>query len=424
MTTIDDEYVSALELVRSASSGQEILQSLSSVAGSLTKKVFEASLGTRAESAFSKIISRLNRPDARLILDLLGREEVEQIVHKNCVFVFARILTLVRAFDSHPPLERLAPLIDLFAAIAPQAKEWACHHEAASHPIHDKKERLKRRQALLHEEQTRTQAASQLLLESIRASLIPILLPKGAASLYLPKGGSLLHSHIDKALNEPLCTNSSLEHEEKLLRDLKVTIMYWLLSALCQRLGSEKFDPPNYNLPNDLTTSIESLLEPLRSAFLPMELSKETPASPNAIASSIARTLLFLVESTSLESILVSGWLSISGSFESFLHTEAELETLTETMSHDDRLIRAILHLATPTIDLGPSGAKDLTGSFWSMLLQGLTSSMTDIVIEDALSSVDWESAQRMVLDRIRWFFFSPYGDRAVATWVKSMNHS
>ena len=181
MTTIEDEFVSALELVGLVPSGQEILQSLSSVAGSLTKKVFEPSLGTQVESIFSQILSRLNRPDARLILDLLGREEVEQIVYKNCVLVFARILTLVRAFDSRAPLERLTPLIDLFAAIAPQAKAWACHHEAASHPIHDKKERLKRRQALLHEDQTRTAAASRLLLESIRVSLIPILLPQGAA---------------------------------------------------------------------------------------------------------------------------------------------------------------------------------------------------------------------------------------------------
>ena len=423
MTTIDEEYTSALELVSAAPSGKEILQSLSSAAESLAKKVFEEEPDAQAESFFSQLLSKLNRPDARLILDLLGREEVEQVFHKNFVLVFARILTYVRTLDTRSPLERLSPIIDLFTAIASQGKAWACHHEAAAHPIHDKKERLKRRQALLHEEHIRSQAVTLPLLESIWHSLIPILLPRGAASLFLPKGGSLFHSRIDKALGESPCTVCSLDQAERILRKMKVNAIYWLLSALQQWLNSEKLEPPNYNLSSDLTDSIESLLDPLRSAFLPMELSKETPASPKAIASSITRTLLFILESVSLESLLISGWLNICESFQSSLHTEAELEALTEAMSHDDRLIRAVLRLATPTINIGPSGAKDLSGSFWSMLMQGLTSSMTDIVIEDALSSVDWESAQRMVLDRIRWFLFSPYGDEAFATWLKGLNH-
>jgi hypothetical protein len=418
VTSLDEEYKSALELIGSALPSQEILQSIALAAESLTKKAFEAP-NTQEASITSKIFSILNRPDTQLILNLLGHEEVQQVIYKNCVLAFARILAHVRTIDSGSTIERLDPLIDLIAAVAPQAQSWACCHEETSHPIHDKKERLKRRRALLHEEQTQAQNATLTLLESLWSRFIPILLPKGAASLYLPKGGSLLLPSINKALGKPPIAHASLELAEKFIRESKVSFLYWLLSTLSQRLGSGKLEPPNYDLPIDRISTIESFLEPLRTAFLPINLSQETSAPPNAIASSIARTLLFLIEGSSLEFVFITGWLNVCGARHTIFHSESELETLIETLSHDDRIIRTILHLVTPTINLGLSNTKDLTASFWGMVMHGLTSSMTDIVIEDTLSSFDWESAQRMVLDRFRWFFYSPYGDRAISSWIK-----
>jgi hypothetical protein len=418
VTTLEEEFESALKLIGSAPLGQEVLQSLSSVAKSLTQPVFGVPEGKLTVSPLSQILSGLNGPAGQLILGFLGREGVQQILHKNCVLAFGRILNVVRAYDTQSPTERLVPLIDLLSAIAPQAQAWARHHEAVAQPVHDKKERLKRRHAMLHEEQTHTHKATCALLESLWSRLIPILLPHGAASLYLPEGGSLLLPHIDKGLCNPTFLHSPSEQAEKFIRDAKVSVMCWLLGALRQWLGSEKPEPPNYDIPRELAASIEPLVAQLRTAFVPIELAPETSISPATVAPLIARTLLLLVQSTSLESLLMTGWLNICRSSESVPHTEGELETQIEALSHDERLIKTVLHRTAPTIDIGGPHTKDLTGSFWGMLMHGLTSSMTDVLIEDTLSSFDWESAQRMVLDRFRWFLFSPYADGAVASWI------
>ena len=397
MKPLDEEFSEAQELVRSAPLGHEVLQSLPIVSESLAKK---------AESGLSGFA-------AQFVMSLLGRQGVTQAIHKNCVFVLARLLTRARAYDGATPQERVKPLIHLLSVIAPQAKRWAACHEASAHPIHDKKERARRRRLVLHEEKANVSQATHALLEALWHNLIPILLPCGASSLYLPAGGSFLLSHIDKEIKNPSFIFSSPEWAEKTVRELKTSVMYWILNSVKQHLGNEKDSIPRYTIPPDLIASILPIIEPVRTAFMLTDLpqTQDDPLPPEAIASSVVRFLLFFVQSFSAEAALTSGWLNMVASSESVVHTEQELEELIETVSRDDRLIKKILHLVAPTIDIGPSTSKNL--SFWGIVMDGLTSALTDVFIEDTLGSFDWEGAQRTVLDRLRWFFFSPYADEA-----------
>jgi hypothetical protein len=271
---------------------------------------------------------------------------------------------------------------------------------------------------LLQEEQTQAHNATRALLEALWHKLVPILLPDGAASLYLPKGGSLLLPHIDQHLQNPTFLYSHGEQAEKFLRELKVALLYWALTSLRQQLDAKTCLIPSYDLSSNIISSIEPLLSLFHAAFITFELPKENAPSPNAVALAIARTLFYMVQSTSLESILMKTWLTATQSSEKMLRSENELEECIDAFSHDDRLIKTFLHLTTPSIDMSTPQAKDLTGAFWGMLVHGLTSSMRDVLIEDALGSLDWELAQRTVLDRLHWFFFSPYADEAMATWL------
>jgi hypothetical protein len=156
----------------------------------------------------------------------------------------------------------------------------------------------------------------------------------------------------------------------------------------------------------------------LLSTFVPTEPSNGAPLKASSIAPHVAQVLLFFSQSVSMVSVVTMVLRTVCDSSKTLLHTEEDLETLIGTLGPDERLIRTIVRLATPPIEIGSSGTRDLSTSFWNMLVQGLTSTVHDTLVEDALSSFDWERAQRTVLDRLHWFFFSPYADEAITSWL------
>ena len=399
MTALDDEYASALERIQSAPRGPEVLAVLPALADSFAAMVSQAA------------------PSFGLVFQLFGRQGIVDIIHKNFVLIFGRLLLRARAFDGGSLQERIEPLVSFLYTAASHAKQWAVRHEEAVHPLHDKKERLKRRHTLVHEEQTHASQAAEALLKVLWYKAIPILFPEGAASLYLPAGGSLLLSTIDKELSSPSFLPASPDQSEKISRSLKTAFLYWALDSARQNIG--KGAVPRYDVAPELLNTIESLLPSLREAFLTFDLPKEDSLSPSAAAEPLARSLLFLVQSFPLESVLTSTLLAFSGSPETLFHTEGELDALIDQLGRDDRPARAVLQLITPAVDLGLAEGKALSMSFWGMLMQGLTSTVTDAVVEDALASFDWEGAQKTVLARLRWFLFSPYADEAVVAWTQ-----
>ena len=393
-----EDFASALEFIRLAPSGQKVLDSLRPLSETLLEKFGE----------------HLQGPIPKTALALFGREKAIEIIYANCVLFASRLLSRAREYDSLPPKDRAAPIIALLSAAAARAEPWAVHLESALRPIHDKKERTKRRHLVTREEQTHALHAAVSLVDALWKWLLSIVAPNGAASLSLPRGGTFLISFIDEQLKSPSFVPSSPEQKEETLRILKTSLLYWLFSEVQRQLDNNVFETPHYDVPADLVAAVEPLLAPLRTAFLPADL--PSADSPSAIASVVVQFLFLFIHSFSLEASLTTAWLSLSAS--PALHAERELETLIESLSHDDRPVRTILNLIAPKIELGPPGAKNLTASFWGLLIQGLTSTVSSFLLEDALSSFDWEGTQRTVLDRLRWFFLSPYADEAIVLWT------
>ena len=398
MTDIDDEHAAALGLIQSTPRGPEVIAALPSLADSFATRVSNSV------------------PSVGLVFQLFGRQAIVDAIHTNFVLMLGRLLVRARAFDSASLQDRTVPLVQLLSIAAAKSKQWASRHEEAVHPIHDKKERLKHRRTLAHEEKSRSPAAAEALVKALWSAITPILFPKGSSSLFLPAGGSLLLSIIDKELDNPSLLRASPDQSEKIARAAKTVLLFWALERL--RAGLRPEETPRYTVPPELLGAIEPFLPSLRDAFITFTLPDDHTVAPKTVAETLARSLLSFTQSFPLESILMTVVLDFS-EVPALFRTEKQLDALIDQLSHDEGIARTIIGLATPTIDLGLSGDRDLSSSFWGLLMQGLTSAVADTVIAEILESFDWENAQKTVLERLRWFLFSSYADEAVKEWVQ-----
>lgn len=416
MTSLDEELVASQKHIDSLPSGPQILSETENFASFLTTYVYDCVEGASAP------LSSISLPfgaSAKMILSMIGPKGLHELLYKNILLVLGRLFNATRAYDDLPLQDKLPVVVSFLQAITTHSQAWDLHLGASFQETHDKKERLKRRHALKHTDPIASHTSAITLLNTIYRHLLPITLPNGAASLYLPPGGAMFHSWINEALKKEIVTEQIAHSVDQYLRQIKVNGLYQLLTNIRNHLLVFSLQQVQRKFPETLPDAIEPLL-PLAKVFAPGAVSTEDSLPTTASANAVANCLLGVIDLYPPSFLISAGYLEIvHGLSKGFsVRSESDLELLIEQLSHSEQLAKTAIHLCTQQPDISPSLNVDPLSSVWGMVLHGLTSSVREFLTQDTLDSYEWEATQKSILDRVHWFILSPYFDQAVIKWI------
>jgi hypothetical protein len=415
------EYQSALKVLSGHIRGQELLRELASCSHFFGEIVFDVFEGKRTLHPSLQSLEDLLKSDAvKMVFFLLKREGVEDLIGKNLILLVGRALSIAQNLDSPALSEKLSFFLRIMRIFSSHAEAWHGFFEKSMRPIHDKKSRRERRHEVRKEiDQLSSETIFHLSNEVVQ-TLMRYFLPKGAASLYLPDGGELFLPRLQEMIEGAL--PSIVQYVETVLsqRELKINFLYWLYSNL-RGWTLKKTKPSDQaktllSSPDQLSEFTPSL-SLLCKIFLPT-LPIGTSIDLQPVASQAIETIASSLQTLSCESLLVEGCLSWSTimALSYPRHTDQELDHVIETIASDIRLPEAIAKSLIPSPDLPVPTKKESIFAFFGLVMYGLKASAKEVLVQGALSSVDWEEAQGVCLERFKWFILSPYFDQLITT--------
>ncbi len=428
MSSPADEVASAVALLRSAPRGGELLQRLSSASLELGEALFQAIEGTLDErSPFFSLATPLVRHESvKMAIVLLGKKGVVEILEKNLLLLLGRIVPYVRSLDAMSLDEKVAWGIQGLSMAAKYIEEWHISLEERTRYIHDKKERRARRHLLQRTTRKLLVPSHPHPCSRACARLLSIVVPDGAASLYLPQGGSFFLPRLQELLDTSLPHVGLWLEEHGLRRDVKIDCLYWLYSMVYELMTDQS--PPSKAGPklttlSALTQRLQPCLLPLFRAFMPSLCTLGSQLRTEVIAWKAVELLGRALGNVSLESLLINTLLRYSNVANMSLshHDERGLDTLIDTMAGDERIIRGIIHSVVPQPNLPLADKANAVSVFFNLVLYGLKASASEIMTQGALSAFQWKEIQQEVLERFRWFALSPHCDQLVLEIVGSV---
>lgn len=412
MSSRDEEVELARATIRAAFRGEELHREVIDWVQRTTDWFFMVVEG-RAEGP-----SFVNDETVKIAVFLLGKEGCRVLLENNALLLLARLLAFATSVDARSLEEKLSIAIRSVLLLTPHVDEWSHFLEESTQPIHDKKERRNRRRALQHETRQRPADAVKELWSAAIVRLVSILLPSGAASLYLPKGGSMFVPKLQQLIDHALPSIGSWLEERLFQRPMKIDMLYWLFSALrfslssTQQLGGK---PPALKNSSALGAQLEPAVLPLLNAFVPGIFSLGAEVRANLIAWKTVDAMANFLNETSVVSLVISGCCRLGRETAGNTHrSERELDELIDALGHDERLVRTIISRVVPQPDLPVSSEVGTVAVFFNLLVYGLKASASEIMTQGALRSFDWERAQQTALERVTWFVLSPYFDHAL----------
>ena len=334
---------------------------------------------------------------ARMAVQFVGRELIEETIEKNLVLLIARLLKLIEQFDNASNDIKLDVLQTVFEVFIDEASLWFEELEERYVRLHSKKERRERRHHRPHHE-----------LAPLRASLVeqllPFLLPEGIDSLYLPPSVSLIRSQLEKKFDITTFLDSMLVALFE--RPNKINFLFSAFSSLhiwaCMGSGlpsaGEEMSEQHVER---MVPSIERFI----CLFIPSFGEKVHLLPKRMIAEKALSLYLGCCKDVSFGDLLANLVLKSP-----LAHSEESLKKLIERISQDERAVRKVfLRLFPPSMTQLPE-----TPSFLELLSFGLKTSATSFVADSLLSSTDWSDVLFDLFDRTRLFTLSPYFERAI----------
>jgi len=328
----------------------------------------------------------------KMAVQFVGKDRIIEIAEKNLILIAYRALKALEAFDALSLDLKLHCVADALVLLSKEGEEWLSQLHACVAPIHNKKERKKRRG-----EQHKIDL-SPLAIEAA-ISLKPILFPDGYDSLYLPSGANTLVGKIED--NTDIAALVQKGVETVFHRDNKMNILFYLVRLLHRTACSTDDIPLVEKIPQECVEKLAPAIEPLVRTFVRSFssyahlLPKEMGASKvlGAIAGHIGNlTPLILSLVTSSEKN----------------HDEAELIRLIERVSTDEHAARTVILRFIPHDDTSVSEGSP---SFFDLISFTLKSSSAHFAAESFLSSVNWQEAVLSTLESFRCFAGSLYCD-------------
>ena len=428
MNSSSIEYQSVLKLLSGQALGQDLLQELSSCSHFLGETVFDAFEGKRTLPPSLQRLEGLLKSDAvKMSFFLLKREGIEDLIEKNLTLMIGRVLQTAQNLDSLLLPEKVSSFLRIVHIFSSHAEVWYGFFEKSMQPIHDKKSRRERRHEVRKEMEHLASETVIHLSEELVHILKGCFLPKGASSLYLPEGGELFLPRLQEMIDGAL--PSIVQWVETVLsqRELKINFLYWLYSSLRGWVIKEpRLEEPG-NLPlsfPDQVSEFIPIFSLLCKIFLPT-LPIGPSIDPQVVASQAIKAVASSLQTLSCESLLVKGFLSwskiITMSYPH--HSDQELDQLIEAIASDIRLPEAIAKSLIPSPDLPVPTKKESIFAFFGLVLYGLKASAKEVLVQGALSSLDWEEAQGVCLERFRWFVLSPYFDQAILNAISNRDN-
>jgi len=334
---------------------------------------------------------------ARMAVQFVGRELVEETIEKNLILLIARLLKLTEQFDKASIDKKLDILQTVVETFIDEASLWSEELEEMYVHIHSKKERRERRHHRPHHELAP-------LRVSVVEKLVPLLLPEGIASLYLPPSVSLIRSQLEKKLD----ISSFLDNVLVALfeRPNKINLLFSAFSSLhiwaCMGSGLPATEEEISEQHIDrMTPAIERFI----CLFIPSFSERAHLLPKRMIAEKALSLFLGYCQCISLGDLLVNLVLKSP-----LAHSEESLKKLIERISQDECAVRKVIsRLFPPSISKLPE-----TPSFFEILSFGLKTSATSFVADSLLSSTDWPDVLFDLFDRMRLFVLSPYFERAI----------
>ena len=411
-----DEVESALQTIHSIIGGKECLVKLTELSAVLGEYFCDVVEEKQRPPEFFKHLT--GHGQTKMAVWLLGREKISAIIEKNLVLFLSRIATAIEPINLLSPQEKTAIIIRKLDSFSTLARAWSVHLQESTQHVHDKKERRLRRQAHQHNAAHEIKSSIPSLLEGVVHRLLSLLLPEGGKSLYLPSGGAaLLAPKIDEMLETAIPSLSLWMAEFMARRDLKIDMLYQLYSGLYRwtQIDTPLSEPSSIKNPSSSLPSLEPVLECLLQTFAPMVLTSKIDLSMETVAEKITEKLIRL-SSNPLEPLAIQMFRKALTALSSTapLHSEKDLEQLIQLMSHDEKILRALIKTVIPPPDLPVPKRANIQSVFCELLLYGLKASATEAMAQGAIQTLPWEECQQTMLERFRWFALSPYFDVAV----------
>lgn len=421
MKTPSDEYAFAVDFLGTVPHGRELIHEVTAFSRFLGNAAYELFEGKKEPpQAFLPFFEKLLTHDvAKMAFCFLGKQGVADIIEKNLILFLSRFFSASRAVDILPLHDKLSFFVQSMTILSSQSFEWTKRLEESSLHIHDKKERRHRRHHLQHDLKHRIVESHPLRCEKVLRNVLSVLLPNGASSLYLPPGGELFIPKLQEMVDSAIPSCAVWIVETLFRRELKVDGLYyvytqipvWVTKEASLPVKSETAEPPS-----DLVASLTSAIPYLRQAFFPRFDSPESFATPDIVAFTLIDWIGLLLQRVSLESLLASGCIYIAKmtSISFTNHSDRELDQVIETLSNDERIVRAIIKKIFPSPDLPAPKRRGAAAVFFELVMYGLKASASELLAKGTLATSNWEEIQHDALERIRWFVLSPYFDQAL----------
>lgn len=403
------EYQSIQQLMSSTLFGKDLLKECSHFSALLTDSLFTA-LERTGEASF------LKNDGVRFVCSLLGRDGVVDLIEKNLTLILGRLLVVARNIDALPLHEKASLGIQAISTFSSRAAEWNAYLEETTRPIHDKKIRRERRHLLQQEGRLLSAEEVPALWEGVFRKLLYLLLPKGAASLYLPPGGEVFVPKIQEMIESSLPSITAWCEQQVFRRDVKIDLLYRLYSKIRSLSAEGTPLQSEETVPADLVAGLEPVISPLCHTFIPSLFALGSGVRPELIATKAVEIILSLLRSLSVESLFVIGCFRLAklSSLPLPQYTDKELDELMDSLSNDERVVRAIIKGVIPSPELPAVTQGGAAAVLFELVLYGLKASASEMMTQGALSSFNWKEAQSVCFERLRWFVLSPYFDHAV----------
>ncbi len=415
------EYDLALKALSETSNGPELILEAGAFSQLLCETVFNELEGKGDPlSGLHSLAAALLKSDAvRMAFCLMGRTLFIDVLEKNCILLVGRLIAFAQSVDALSLDEKLLHSIQGIRILASQAHEWNHFLDESTRHVHDKKERRSRRHVLQQEMKLRAADALPQLWEAVFHRFLPVLLPNGVASLYLPPGVAMFLPKLQEMLNASVPQIGVWLEGYLFQRELKFDLLYRLYEGLREWLTQDnQLSHKSAPLPSLSAhiVQLEPAISPLCHAFIPSVFSLGSEVKVDLIASKAVEFLGRGLMAVSLEGLLVKGLLRSAkmASAKPALYTERELDALIDGISSDERIIRGIVQLIIPSPDIPLTENAGTLSTFFNLVLYGLKASATEVLTQGALAAFNWQDAQQTFLERFRWFVLSPYCDRAV----------
>jgi len=329
----------------------------------------------------------------QMVVQFIGQERILEIIEKNLILLAYRSCRALDSFDESGLEHKLAYIVDLLVLLSKEGEAWCSHMQETLSPVHNKKERRRRREGL-HEVDL-----SQVIAETASA-LRPLLFPEGYDSLFLPAGAHMILSRAEKKIDYGSIAKKCVEM--LFCRDNKMNLLYRAIAALHKKALSRDPISCDESIPQEIVDRLSPSIEPLVRVFV-----RPLASISHVIPKEMVASKLLLVIAGGVGQIR-RHLFSVLFSSEK-RHGERALVGLIERVSEDERAARALIMRCMPESTSLPKGPSP---SFFELISFGLKNSASHFAVENILSSVDWKGSALSVLETIRYFVGSAHCDR------------